>query len=46
MSAADLAALRARHLAPSLSLSYAEPLELVRGEGAWLFDAHGDAYLD
>ena len=46
MSDADLAALRARHLAPSLSLSYAEPLEIVRGEGAWLFDAHGDAYLD
>ncbi|MDP6540305.1 MAG: aminotransferase class III-fold pyridoxal phosphate-dependent enzyme [Planctomycetota bacterium] len=46
MTSGDLAARRARHLAPSLGLSYADPLEIVRGEGAWLYDAKGDAYLD
>ena len=46
MSTGDLSALRARHLAPSLGLSYAEPLEIVRGKGAWLYDTRGDAYLD
>ena len=28
------------------SLSYARPLHLVRGSGAWMYDADGDAYLD
>ncbi len=27
-------------------LSYERPLHLVRGEGPWLFDIHGRAYLD
>ncbi len=47
-TAAD-AALRARReklLGPSLRLSYDEPLHLVRGEGAWLYDARDRAYLD
>ncbi|MAG56138.1 MAG: hypothetical protein CMJ83_07600 [Planctomycetes bacterium] len=30
----------------NLSTSYTEPLKIVRGEGAWLFDADGQAYLD
>jgi 4-aminobutyrate aminotransferase-like enzyme len=37
---------RRRLLGPSLSLSYRTPLHIVRGEGAYLFDADGRAYLD
>ncbi len=37
---------RRRHVGPSLTLSYVEPLHLVRGEGAFLYDAEGTAYLD
>jgi len=39
-------ALRRRHLPPSLSLAYAEPLDIVRGEGTTLFDTAGRGYLD
>jgi len=42
----DLLARRRRLLGPSLSLSYRQPLTIVRGEGAHLFDAEGRAYLD
>jgi 4-aminobutyrate aminotransferase-like enzyme/Ser/Thr protein kinase RdoA (MazF antagonist) len=38
--------LRERRVAPSLSLSYREPLEIVRGRGQYLFDRDGRAYLD
>ncbi|HET7267905.1 MAG TPA: aminotransferase class III-fold pyridoxal phosphate-dependent enzyme [Oleiagrimonas sp.] len=38
--------LRRRHLNPALSVSYREPLKIVRGEGVWLYDAHGQRYLD
>ena len=38
--------LRSRHLGPSLSLSYAKPLEIVRGRGSYLIDKDGRAYLD
>ncbi len=41
-----LRARRRRVLGPSLSLSYRSPLTIVRGEGAYLFDADGRAYLD
>ncbi len=41
-----LAAERRRRLGPSLSLSYREPLEIVRGAGTWLYDQTGRAYLD
>jgi len=37
---------RAELLGPDLSLSYQEPLHLVRGEDVWLYDAEGRAYLD
>jgi 4-aminobutyrate aminotransferase-like enzyme len=37
---------RRRLLGPSLSLSYRTPLHIVRGEGAYLYDAAGRAYLD
>ncbi|MDX1645025.1 MAG: aminotransferase class III-fold pyridoxal phosphate-dependent enzyme, partial [Thermoanaerobaculia bacterium] len=42
----ELLARRRRLLGPSLRLSYREPLEVVRGEGAYLFDAAGRRYLD
>ena len=38
--------LRKRHLGPSFSVSYQEPLHIVRGEGQYLFDAEGKRYLD
>ncbi|HZF09626.1 MAG TPA: aminotransferase class III-fold pyridoxal phosphate-dependent enzyme [Thermoanaerobaculia bacterium] len=34
------------HLGRSLSLSYREPLKIVRGEGLFLYDESGRAYLD
>ncbi|HUP25978.1 MAG TPA: phosphotransferase, partial [Thermoanaerobaculia bacterium] len=37
---------RASVLGPSLSLSYREPLWIVRGEGAALFDHEGRRYVD
>ncbi len=37
---------RRERLGPSLSVSYREPLHLVRGVGARLYDADGRAYLD
>ncbi|MGZ0843161.1 aminotransferase class III-fold pyridoxal phosphate-dependent enzyme [Klebsiella pneumoniae subsp. pneumoniae] len=33
-------------LLPNLSISYSEPIKFVRGEGAWLIDNRGRAYLD
>lgn len=41
-----LIARRKQVLAPSLSLSYARKLKIVRGRGAWLYDHTGRAYLD
>ena len=38
--------LRSKHLGPSLRVSYDEPLQIVRGEGQYLFDAKGYRYLD
>ena len=43
---AELLDLRRRYLNPTLSVSYREPLKIVRGEGVWLYDQHGEAYLD
>jgi 4-aminobutyrate aminotransferase-like enzyme len=37
---------RARALGPSYRLFYDRPVHLVRGEGAWLWDADGRRYLD
>jgi 4-aminobutyrate aminotransferase-like enzyme/Ser/Thr protein kinase RdoA (MazF antagonist) len=42
----DLAARRRAHLGPSLSISYREPLHIVRGRGSYLYDSAGRAYLD
>ena len=38
--------LRRKHLSPSLSLSYREPIHVVRGLGSYLFDADGRRFLD
>lgn len=43
---ADLLRRRAAVLAPSYQLFYERPLQLVRGDGAWVFDADGNRYLD
>lgn len=37
---------RQRHTGKSLSISYTEPLTIVKGRGAWLFDVSGRGYLD
>ena len=37
---------RAQLLGPDLSLSYDNPLHLIRGEDVWLFDTEGRTYLD
>jgi 4-aminobutyrate aminotransferase-like enzyme len=37
---------RAQLLGPDLSLSYQNPLHLVRGEDVWLYDSDGKTYLD
>jgi 4-aminobutyrate aminotransferase-like enzyme len=41
-----LLARRARVLAPTYRLFYEQPLELVRAEGVWMYDAQGRRYLD
>ena len=42
----DILSFRKEHLGKSLSLSYDEPLNIVRGSGAYLFDDNGRKYLD
>jgi 4-aminobutyrate aminotransferase-like enzyme/Ser/Thr protein kinase RdoA (MazF antagonist) len=37
---------RKKHIGPSLSVSYKEPLKMVRGRGQFLFDHRGRPYLD
>ncbi len=37
---------RTRLLGPNLRLFYDQPLHLVRGQGTWVWDAHGRKYLD
>ncbi|MDB5526638.1 MAG: gabT 2 [Rhizobium sp.] len=37
---------RQRLLGPAYRLFYERPVEIVRGEGVWLYDKQGDAYLD
>ncbi|NRA70407.1 MAG: aminotransferase class III-fold pyridoxal phosphate-dependent enzyme [Gammaproteobacteria bacterium] len=43
---AEIIAYRQQHLGKTLSLSYQQPLKIVRGQGAYLFDERGQAYLD
>jgi 4-aminobutyrate aminotransferase-like enzyme len=42
----ELIARRARLLGPSYKLFYQHPVHVVRGQGCWLYDAEGNAYLD
>ena len=37
---------RKKYLAPSFSLSYDQPLHIVRGKGQYLYDNRGKEYLD
>ena len=37
---------RRRAAAPAYRLFYADPVHFVRGEGVWLYDPDGNAYLD
>jgi 4-aminobutyrate aminotransferase-like enzyme len=41
-----LLARRERLLGRNMSIFYQEPVQLVRGEGVWLWDANGRKYLD
>ena len=42
----DAMALRRQRLAPSLRLSYDQPVHLTRGEGVWLIEGDGTRLLD
>ena len=42
----ELLASRRRHLGPSLSISYRQPLHIIRGWKQYLYDSAGRAYLD
>ncbi|MGH3094471.1 MAG: aminotransferase class III-fold pyridoxal phosphate-dependent enzyme [Streptosporangiales bacterium] len=46
MSVDELLARRARHFSKAMSVHYANPIEVVRGQGAYLFDPQGREYLD
>ncbi len=42
----EMIARRQRLLGPAYRLFYETPVHIVRGEGVWLFDPAGNAYLD
>jgi len=46
ISTQDLIARRSRLLGPAYRLFYDQPVQFVRGEGVWLYDAAGHRYLD
>ena len=43
---AELLKRRARLLGPNVRVFYDDPVQLVRGEGVWVYDADGRKYLD
>lgn len=43
---AEIKKFREKHLGKTLSLSFKEPLKIVRGQGAYLYDEQGNGYLD
>lgn len=43
---AAVLARRARVLSPTYRLFYEQPLQIVRAEGVWMYDAQGRPYLD
>jgi 4-aminobutyrate aminotransferase-like enzyme/Ser/Thr protein kinase RdoA (MazF antagonist) len=46
LSKEEILAKRERLLGPSLSLSYQKPLQIMRGQGQYLYDERGKRYLD
>lgn len=42
----ELVERRARLMGPNVPTFYRDPIQLVRGEGVWLWDADGKRYLD
>lgn len=46
MTVEDLIRRRDRYLGKGAPLFYSSPIHIVRGEGAWLFDADGKRYVD
>lgn len=42
----EIVAMRREMLLPNLSISYEDPIKFVRGDGVWLIDHKGRAYLD
>jgi 4-aminobutyrate aminotransferase and related aminotransferases len=42
----EISELRKNLLSPSLSLSYDEPLHIIKAKGQYLFDANQNRYLD
>ncbi|MFQ5398267.1 MAG: aminotransferase class III-fold pyridoxal phosphate-dependent enzyme [Anaerolineae bacterium] len=46
MSKADILSARRDSIGRSLSIAYRQPLHIVRGEGQYLYDEMGRAYLD
>ena len=46
VSTRDMIARRQRLLGPAYRLFYEQPVHFVRGEGVWLYDPAGNAYLD
>ena len=45
-SSGDLLGERQRLMGAAYRLFYREPVHIVRGEGAWLYDVDGKRYLD
>ena len=45
-SADEIVNVRRRHFGFNLSVSYSEPLKIIRGDGQYLYDDSGNRYLD
>src|SRR3954453_13731989 len=46
MSSSDAVRKHKQYLFPAVSMYYQEPIALVKGEGAWVWDDQGNKYLD
>jgi len=45
-SSKEILKIRNKNINPCLSVSYAQPLKIVKGRGVWLYDDKGIKYLD
>jgi len=45
LSTKNIKKLRDQYIGPSFSLSYHEPLHIVKGKGQYLYDIDGKQYL-